>query len=82
VPSAVPDPELVRRRAGGETPRRLTGDYRVAHTTLGRWFARPEVARQLYELQRRLPVGRARQGTTVAVTAARRLLLRARMDGL
>jgi hypothetical protein len=51
----VPDPELVRRRAGGETLRRLAGDYGVAHTTLSRWFARPEVARQLNELQRRPP---------------------------
>ena len=51
----LPDPELVRRRAAGETLRRLASDYGVAHTTLGRWFARPEVARQLHELQRRLP---------------------------
>jgi hypothetical protein len=51
----VPDPELVRRRAAGETLRRLATDYGVAHTTLGRWFDRPEVARQLHELQRRLP---------------------------
>jgi lambda repressor-like predicted transcriptional regulator len=45
----VPDPELMRRRAAGETLRRLASDYGVAHTTLGRWFARPEVARQLHE---------------------------------
>jgi len=51
----APDPELVRRRAAGETLRRLARDYGVAHTTLGRWFARPEVARQLHELRRRLP---------------------------
>jgi hypothetical protein len=50
----VPDPELVRRRAAGETLRRLASDYGVAHTTLGRWFDRPEVARQLPELRRRL----------------------------
>jgi hypothetical protein len=50
----LPDPELVRRRAAGETLRRLARDYGVAHTTLGRWFARPEVARQLHELRRRL----------------------------
>ena len=50
----VPDPELVRRRAAGETLRRLASDYGVAHTTVGRWFARPEVARQLHELRRRL----------------------------
>ena len=50
----LPDPELVRRRAAGETLRRLACDYGVAHTTLGRWFDRPEVARQLNELRRRL----------------------------
>jgi hypothetical protein len=58
----LPDPELVRRRAAGETLRQLACDYGVAHTTLGRWFARPEVARQLHELQRRLP--RAAPGKT------------------
>jgi hypothetical protein len=51
----VPDPELVRRRAAGETLRRLARDYGVAHTTVGRWFARPEVARQLHKLRRRPP---------------------------
>jgi hypothetical protein len=51
----LPDSELVRRRAAGETLRRLACDYGVAHTTLGRWFARPEVARQLHQLQRRPP---------------------------
>jgi hypothetical protein len=45
----APDPELVRRRAAGETLRRLACDYGVAHTTLGRWFARPEIARQLHQ---------------------------------
>jgi len=51
----VPDPELVRRRAAGEPLRRLACDYDVAHTTLGRWFARPKVAGQLQELRRRPP---------------------------
>jgi len=51
----LPDPELVRRRVAGETLRRLARDYGVAHTTVGRWFDRPEVARQLHQLQRRLP---------------------------
>jgi hypothetical protein len=37
-----------------EKPRRLACDYGVAQTTVGRWFARPEVARQLHELRRRL----------------------------
>jgi hypothetical protein len=51
----VPDHELLRRRAAGEPLRRLAAAYGVAHTTLGRWFARPEVALQLRELQRRMP---------------------------
>jgi lambda repressor-like predicted transcriptional regulator len=55
----VPDHQLLRRRAAGEPLRRLAAEYGVAHTTLGRWFARPEVARQLRELARRLPAGGA-----------------------
>jgi hypothetical protein len=51
----VPDHELLRRRAAGEPLRPLAAAYGVAHTTLGRWFARPEVARQLRQLRRRLP---------------------------
>src|SRR5262249_11123703 len=43
----VPDPELLRRRAAGEPLRELASDYGVAHTTLGRYFERPEVARRL-----------------------------------
>jgi transcriptional regulator with XRE-family HTH domain len=50
----VPDRELVRRRAQGETLRRLACDYGVAHTTLGRWFRRPELARQLTLARRQL----------------------------
>jgi len=38
---------LIRRRAAGETFRAV--DYGVAHTTLVRYFGRPEVARQLKE---------------------------------
>jgi len=45
----------VRRRAAGETLRRLACDYGVTHTTLGRWLARPEVAKQLHQLRRRPP---------------------------
>jgi hypothetical protein len=50
-----PDDQLLCRRAAGEPLRRLAVDYGVAHTTLGRYFARPEVARQLRELRRRSP---------------------------
>jgi hypothetical protein len=41
------DAELVRRRAGGETLRELASVYGVSHTTLSRYFARPDVVRQL-----------------------------------
>ena len=51
----VPDRELVRRRAAGETLRLLARDYGVSHTTLSRYFARPEVARELRAARRRLP---------------------------
>jgi hypothetical protein len=43
----VPDGELIRRRAAGEPLRELGSDYDVAHTTLGRYFERPEVKKQL-----------------------------------
>jgi hypothetical protein len=43
----VPDAELIRRRAADEPLRQLASDYNVAHTTLGRFFERPEVATQL-----------------------------------
>jgi hypothetical protein len=56
----VPDLALLRRRAAGESLRRLARDYGVAHTTLARWFARPEVAGQLglLRLRSRAPSGR------------------------
>jgi hypothetical protein len=43
----APDAGLVRRRAAGESLRALAAEYGVAHTTLGRYLARPQVARQL-----------------------------------
>src|SRR5712691_11646610 len=51
----VPDRELVKRRAAGEPLRRIAADYHVAHTTLSRWFARPEIARRLRANRRRRP---------------------------
>jgi len=39
----VPDTQLLRRRAAGQPVRALASDYNVAHTTLSRYFARPEV---------------------------------------
>jgi len=50
----VPDGELLRRRAAGECLRSLAADYGVEHTTLGRYFARPEVARELRRQARAL----------------------------
>jgi hypothetical protein len=41
----VPDSELFRRRAAGETLRALACDYDVEHTTLSRYFSRPEARR-------------------------------------
>jgi hypothetical protein len=40
----VPDPALLHRHAAGESLRMLARDYYVAHTTLARYFRRPEVA--------------------------------------
>jgi hypothetical protein len=56
----VPDLALPRRRAAGESLRRLARDYGVAHTTLAPRFARPEVAGQLslLRLRSRAPSGR------------------------
>jgi hypothetical protein len=41
------DGDLLRRRAAGEPLRQLAADYDVVHTTLCRYFARPEVKEQL-----------------------------------
>jgi len=49
-----PDAALIRRRAAGEALRELAGDYGVSHTTLSRYFGRPEVAEQLKEAARLL----------------------------
>jgi hypothetical protein len=43
----TPDAELIHRRAAGETFRELAPNYGVSHTTLSRYFARPEVGNQL-----------------------------------
>ena len=50
----VPDADLIRRRAAGETLRELAFDYGVEHTTLGRYFARPEVAKELKQARKQL----------------------------
>ncbi len=65
----VPDAELIRRRAAGEPLRELASDYEVAHTTLGRYFERPEVRRQLKEASEQL---RAAERVAAARRAAER----------
>jgi hypothetical protein len=50
-----PDPQLLRRRAAGESLRRIAADYAVAHTTLYRHFQRPQVARHLKQAKQRAP---------------------------
>jgi hypothetical protein len=42
-----PDEALFRRRAAGETLRELASDYGVSHTSLSRYFKRPEAVREL-----------------------------------
>lgn len=50
----VPDEDLLRRRAAGEALRELAADYDVAHTTLSRYFGRPDVRKQLKATRREL----------------------------
>jgi hypothetical protein len=61
LPRLAPDPELIRRRAAGEPLRQLASDYDVAHTTLGRYFERPEVAKQLKQAAKQLRAEAARR---------------------
>jgi hypothetical protein len=75
-----PDHELVRRRAAGEPLRRLAAEYGVAHTTLGRWFARPGVARQLRELARRVPAAGAAEGANEGAARGAQELQRKRAE--
>jgi hypothetical protein len=49
----VPDSELIRRRAAKEPLRSIAPDYGVHHTTVLRYFKRPELAKQLLRTQRR-----------------------------
>jgi hypothetical protein len=67
----VPDHDLFRRRAAGEPLRSLAVDYAVTHTTLGRFFARPEIAKQLKEARRL--VRRERQRAAAREAEERRL---------
>jgi hypothetical protein len=54
----VPDAKLIRGRAAGEPLRGLALNYDVAHTTLLRYFERPEVAKQIKEAERQLQAER------------------------
>jgi len=65
----VPDAELIRRRAAGEPLRELASDYEVAHTTLGRYFERPAVKKELKEASEQL---RAAERVAAARRAAER----------
>src|SRR6266516_6367959 len=67
----VPDGELLRRRLAGEPLRELAPAYGVAHTTLGRYFERPEVQAQLRQLRQQL---RGEQRARAAARAAERRL--------
>jgi signal transduction histidine kinase len=67
----VPDAALIRRRAAGEPFRPLASDYDVAHTTLGRYFERPEVAKQVRQAAKQL---QAEQRVAAARRAAERRL--------
>lgn len=57
----VPDEALFERRLSGESLRTLAPDYGVSHTTLLRFFRRPEVTLELREARRRLVVKRAEE---------------------
>jgi len=50
----VPDAELIRRRAAGETFGELAPDYHVWPTTLSRYFARPGIAKQVKQAEQLL----------------------------
>jgi hypothetical protein len=67
----VPDAALIRRRAAGEPLRELAADYDVVHTTLGRYFERPEVVKELREAAKQL---RAEQRALAARRSAERRL--------
>lgn len=54
----VPDAELIRRRAADEPLRDIASDYDVAHTTLGRFFERPDGARELRQARQDLRAGK------------------------
>jgi hypothetical protein len=71
----VPDAELLRRRASGATLRELAADYKVAHTTLGRYFGRPGIARDVKAVRRS-----ERQAAAARRAERRELLAKVRED--
>jgi hypothetical protein len=50
----VPDDDLFRRRASGESARSLAPDYGVVHTTLLDFFKRPEGVRGVRQAEKQL----------------------------
>ena len=67
----IADEELLRRRAAGEPLRQIAEDYDVAHTTLGRYFARRGVKEQLKNVRRELRT--EQRQLAVRLAAERRL---------
>jgi hypothetical protein len=65
----VPDTQLLQRRAAGQPLRALACDYHVTHTTLSRYFARPEIKQQLRQTLGQL---QAQQRTLAARRPAER----------
>lgn len=59
----VADTQLLRRRAAGESLRILASDYDVVHSTLARFFARPEIKQQLRETKLELRAERRARTT-------------------
>ena len=57
----VPDARLLLRRADGEPLRELAGDYGVSHTSLLRYFQRPQVAKKLLAATKRQAKARRSQ---------------------
>jgi hypothetical protein len=65
----APDPVLIQRRAAGEPLRALAHDYGVSHTTLARYFTRPQVADQLRVARRLARANRTQPAVRVHTPA-------------
>jgi hypothetical protein len=67
----APDDELYERRVAGEPLRTLALDYDVHHSTLVRFFRRPEAILELREARRRIRVESKAQKESVRVIKKR-----------